>query len=182
MSGVVSIGMDQLNGIISQAALLKAVQRGKIVRLRRSGLNTSALYDVDSFPLKYRIEIYKRYPYLKDDSIARPFIERIEVDGFAARFFEKYQTSDGRYLPVAKQIEYINKACILNMFKTFLATNIKRGEFWQQVSKALPGITREYPCKLPSNILRLQELFSRYCKDGYAVLVSSKYGNSNAAK
>ena len=176
--------MGQLEGIVSENTLMQWVRRGKVRRIKRACYGTQALYDVDSFPLKYRIEIYKHYPYLKDDSIARPFIESIEVDGFAARFFENYQTSDGRYLPVVKQIEYINKACILNMFKVFLTTNrmVKRGDFWQQAVKALPGITREYPCKLPSSTRRLQELFGRYCKDGYAVLVSGKYGNSNAAK
>lgn len=192
MSRVVSIGVDQLSGIVSMNTLMQWLHRGKVTRVNRACFNTPAQYDVESFPYKYKVEIYKRYPDLKATHAAKSFVERIEIDGLAARFFESYQVND-KYLPVAKQEEYTNNASILNAFRALLAENdgmraksgsrrMKRSEFWEKASKALPRIADAYKHSLPENPRRLQEKFNEYLKNGYEVFISGKYGNSNSAK
>lgn len=193
MAEPASIGIEQLQGIISQATLLKAVQRGRIVRLNRACYDTPARYEVDSFPLRYRVEIYKRYPDLRQTHEAKPFVQTIEIDGDAARYFEEYRTLDDRHLPAAKQEEYTNNASILNAFHALLRGNdgmrlksggkrMMRGEFWKKAAQALPRIADVYKHSLPENPRRLQAKYNEYQRIGYAALVNGRLGNSNAAK
>ena len=70
------------------------------------------MFAVDSLPLKYRVEIYRRYPDAQEKADSKPFMDRIEPDGKALMYFEEYILSDGRHLPTDKQMEYANRRMI----------------------------------------------------------------------
>ena len=53
---------DDFAGIISYDAIQKSVQRGRIEQVRRACNGMEALFAVDSLPVKYKNEVYRRYP------------------------------------------------------------------------------------------------------------------------
>lgn len=193
MAEPASIGIEQLQGIIGTNTLKSLVRRNRVTRLNRACFDTPARYEVESFPLRYRVEIYKRYPDLKETHEARPFVQTISPDGEAARYFEAQRMPDGRHLSAKVQEEYTNNASILNAFHALLVSNdgmrlksggkrMKRGEFWTKAAMALPRIADVYRHTLPENPRRLQEKYNEYQKKGYSALLSGRLGNSNAAK
>lgn len=189
----ISVSVQELEGIISPSALGKLVQRGQATIAQRGCRNTPALYYLDSLPYKFRHEVYKRYPDLNAQVAAKPFIETIEPDGAAIKFFDLFKFDDGEGLDPDKREEYSNNAAILNSFAAWLDTSnserkkssqsrCPKGEFWEAASSALDRIADTYPNSLPRNSRRLQDKFNLYIKDGYRSLISGKHRNANASK
>lgn len=184
---------DDLSVIVNYETLKKMVLRGKAERVRRPSAELPALYAVDSLPLKYKIEVYRRYPDLKAQAESKPFVESIEPDGAALDFYQRHQFGDGKYLPTDKQTEYANNAAVLNAFRLVLERSdsqhrkqskrcISKAEFWRKAAQALPRIADTFPHTLPENPRRLQEKFNQYVREGYGALITGKYGTRNAAK
>lgn len=181
------------DGIVSKSLIDWWNSNGKVDRVRRGCNNSPALYAVDSLPLKYKTEVYRRYPDLKAQAESKLFMESIEPDGAALHFYQSYQLADGRFLPTEKQNEYANNAAILNAFRVALERSdsqhrkqskrcIGRTEFWRKAAEALPRIADAFPHSLPENPRRLQEKYNQYQREGYSVLITGKYGTRNAAK
>ena len=184
---------DDLSEIVNYDTLKKMVLRGKAKRERRPSAELPALYAVDSLPLKYKMEVYRRYPDLKGQAESKPFVESIEPDGAALDFFQNYRFDDGRHLPTDKQTEYAHNAAVLNAFRVVLERSdsqhrkqskrcISKAEFWRKAAQALPRIADTFPHTLPENPRRLQEKFNQYVREGYGVLITGRYGTRNAAK
>ena len=187
--------MGDLEGIISYDALKKLVQRGRVERIQRGCLDTQAQYNADSFPQKYKVNIYRRFPDLAAQEEVRPMLDKVALDQAAVVFFEDYRRneSDKKGLSDEKRAEYVNNASILNAFRDMLENSdgkhvrtshpkIGRGEFWKRAAKALPRIADRWPNSLPQNARRLQEKYNLYIREGYASLISKKFNNSNSAK
>ena len=181
------------DGIMSESLIKQLRFRGRIEQARRACYETPALFAVESLPFKYKAEVYRRFPDMKAQAESRPFVDSIEPDGAALNFYETYRLDDGRYLPADKQTEYANNAAILNAFSSVLERSnsqhrkqskrcISKAEFWKKAAEALPRIADKYPNSLPQNPRRLHEKFNQYRREGYAALVTGKYGTRNAAK
>ena len=180
-------------GIMSVASVDKLTARGKIDRVRRGCNGTPALFAVDSLPVKYRTEVYKRYPDEQEQAESKPFVEAIEEDGKAIAFYSDYVLDDGRHLPIDKQQEYANNAAVMRAFGLCIERanshrirqskpKIKLGEFWSKAAAALPRIGDRWPNSLPQNARRLQIKWKEYQKKGYSCFISKKWQNANAAK
>lgn len=189
------VSADELEGIVSYNTIRVLVQRGRVERVRRGCYDTPALYNADSFPQKYKVEIYRRFPDLAAQEEARPMLDKVALDQAAVVFFEDYRRneSDKKGLSDEKRAEYVNNASILNAFRDMLENSdgkhvrtshskIGRGEFWKRAAKALPRIADRWPNSLPQNARRLQEKYNLYIREGYASLISKKFNNSNSAK
>ena len=181
------------DGIVSKSLVDWWNSNGKVERVRRGCNGTPALFAVDSLPYKYKTEVYRRFPDMKAQAESKPFVECIEPDGAALSFYETYELGDGKYLPTDKQNEYANNAAILNAFRAVLERSnsqrtkqshkrINKTEFWRKAAQALPRIADTFPNSLPENPRRLQEKFNQYLREGYASLITGKYGTRNAAK
>lgn len=189
------VTVEDLEGVISYNTFKSLVQRGRVERVRRGCYDTPALYNADSFPSKYKAEIYRRFPDLAAQDEARPLLDKVILDQAAVEFFETHllDESTGTRLSEEKRTEYTNNASILNAFRDMLETSDsmhaktshrpkKRGEFWADAARALPRIADRWPNSLPQNARRLQEKYNQYIKEGYASLISKKFHNSNSAK
>lgn len=189
------VTVEDLQGIMPYKTLNTLVYRGRVERIQRGCYDTPALYNADSFPSKYKAEIYRRFPDLAAQEEARPLLDKVVLDQAAAEFFETHllDESTGTRLSEEKRTEYTNNASILNAFRDMLETSDgmraktshrlkKRGEFWADAAKALPRIADRWPNSLPQNARRLQEKYNQYIKEGYASLISKKFHNSNSAK
>lgn len=170
---------------MSAGNLQKMSQRGKITRVRRGCNDTPALFAVDSLPLKYRVEVYRRYPDAQEKAESKPFMDSIEPDGKAMMYYGEYVLSDGRHLPTDKQVEYANNCAILNAFGRVIEESnshrirqskprLNKSEFWAKAAAALPRLSDEYPNSLPNNPRRLGMKYNEYKRDGYEVMISKK--------
>ena len=139
-------------GIMSKPCVDAMVRRGKVQQVRRGCNGTPALFAVDSLPLKYRTEVYRRYPDAQEKADSKPFVEAIEPDGEAMQFYADYVLADGRHLSNEKQTEYANNCAIMNAFRLCIdranshrirqsKAKIKLGEFWTKAAAALPRIS-----------------------------------------
>ena len=180
-------------GIMSDCHIKQLTARGQVNRVQRACYGNPALYEVDSLPLKYKNEVYKRFPDIKAQAMAQPDIEEIFPDQAAIDYYATYKLPDGRYLPAKSQDEYANNAAILNMFRRQIEmsnsqrrkagrSRINKTEYWNKKAQSLPRYADRYPHSLPENSRRLQEKFRLYVKGGYEMLISGKYLNKNAAK
>ena len=189
----VAISWGQLDGIISMPYLQKLVSNKIVTRIQRGQCNAPALYDANSFPHKYKVEIFRRYPSLQEDSQTKPFIDTIVIDGKAVEFYEDYLIDGERKLTLKHQEEFTNAASVLNAMGARLAEcdsyraksshrKIRRGEFWGNMSKLLPAIKEKYPNALPEHPRKLQEKYRQYLQYGYYTFISNKFNNKNAGK
>ena len=64
------------------------VRKGQVQQVRKGGNGRTALFVVDSLPLKWRTEVYKRYPDLQEQADSKEFMDTIEPDGAACYFIK----------------------------------------------------------------------------------------------
>ena len=194
IDGKVCISYEELTGrIITPANLNNLVSRKKVVRVQRGGNGRVALFDPDSLPLKYRTEVYKRWPDLKEQAESKEFIDTVEPDGAAFDFFQSYTLSDGRHLPEDKVLEYASNAAIMNAFRACWDAHVSKRQrsgkrttlakkFWARAAAALPRLADRFPHSLPNNSKWLSMRFKEYVRDGYVCFISGRFLNGNAGK
>lgn len=194
VNGKICISHAELTGrIITTANLNNLVRRGRVEQVQRGGNGREALFIVDSLPLKWRTEVYKRYPDLQEQAESREFIDTIEPDARALDYFQTYKLADGRHLPDDKVLEYASNAAVMNAFRRCWEAHVSKRQrtgkkavaakvFWARAAAALPRLADRYPHSLPGSARRLQMKFAEYVRDGYECFISGKYLNGNAAK
>lgn len=177
--------------------LLRA-DRGSRLRVLRRGCNcTTALYEVESFPERYRAAIRESFGSLEEQRRARAFIDTIKIDQDAAAYYEEASVGGARGLDDEKRMLYTNSASILNAIAAQLRAaaeeqakagrrnRVNMGQYWAAMSEYLPRVADVYPHNLPENPRSLQRKFLAYIAGGtlhYEALISGKHGNKNAAK
>lgn len=194
INGTICISHAELTGrIITTANLNNLVRRGQVQQVRKGGNGREALFSVESLPLKWRTEVYKRYPDLQEQAESREFVDTVEPDGAAFDYFQSYVLSDGRHLPEDKVLEYASNAAIMNAFRRCWDAHVSKRQksgkkataakdFWQRAAAALPRLADSFPHSLPGSARRLQMKFAEYVAEGYDCFISGKYLNKNAGK
>lgn len=190
----ICLTFEELTGRIMTTANLKAlVRKGQIKQVQRGGNGRVALFELDSLALKWRTEVYKRYPDLQEQAESKEFLDTITPDGAAFDFFQSYQLSDGRHLPEDKVLEYSSNAAIMNAFRRCWDAHVSKRQrsgkkttaakdFWKRAAAALPRLADSFPHSLPGSPRRLQMKMAEYVRDGYVCFISGKFLNGNAAK
>lgn len=194
VNGTVCISHAELTGrIITTSNLNALVRKGQVNQVRKGGNGRTALYAVDSLPLKWRTEVYRRYPDLQERAESKEFVDTIEPDAKALDFFQTYKLADGRCLPDDKVLEYASNAAVMNAFRRCWEAHVSKRkrtgkkavaakEFWGRAAAALPRLADSFPHSLPGSARRLQMKFQEYLQQGYVCFISGKYLNGNAAK
>ena len=194
VNGTICISHAELTGRIITTANLKAlVRKGQVKQVQRGGNGREALFAVESLPMKWRTEVYRRYPDLQEQAESKEFLDTIQPDGAALNFFEGYTLADGRNLPAEKVLEYSANAAIMNAFRVCWDAHVSKRqrsgkkalaakEFWARAAASLPRLADRWPHSLPGSARRLQMKMAEYVEQGYACFISGKYLNGNAAK
>ena len=194
IDGKVCISYGELTGrIITPANLNNLVSRKKVVRVQRGGNGREALFAVESLPMKWRTEVYRRYPDLQEQADSKEFLDTIQPDGAALNFFEGYALADGRNLPADKVLEYSANAAIMNAFRACWDAHVSKRqrsgkkalaakEFWARAAASLPRLADRWPHSLPGSPRRLSMKCAEYVREGYACFISGKFQNGNAGK
>lgn len=184
---------ELIAGIMTEDTVKNLRRRKQIKQVQRACYGTPALFAVESLPLKYRTEVYRRYPDLQEKADSKPFMDTITPDGQAMQFYADYVLADGRHLTTEKQAEYSNNCAIMNAFRQCIETSnshrlrqskprLNKTEFWRKAAAALPRLADRFPHSLPESDRRLQRKFNEYLHDGYVCFISKKFQNINAAK
>lgn len=184
---------ELVGGIMTAATIKNLRRRDQLRQVRRGCYDTPALFAVDSLPLKYRTEVYRRYPDLKEQAESKPFMDTIIPDGEAILFYETYKLADGRNLKPEVQAMYANNCAIMNAFRRVIETanshrlrqskpKLNKSEFWKKAAAALPRLADRFPHSLPESERRLQRKFNEYLHVGYECFISKKFLNKNSAK
>ena len=194
VNGTICISHAELTGrIITTANLNNLVRRGKVKQVQKGGNGREALFAVESLPMKWRTEVYRRYPDLQEQADSKEFLDTVQPDGAALNFFESYTLADGRNLPADKVLEYSANAAIMNAFRACWDAHVSKRqrsgkkalaakEFWARAAGSLPRLAERWPHSLPGSARRLQMKMAEYVEQGYACFISGKYLNGNAAK
>lgn len=194
IDGKICISHEELTGRVITTANLKAlVRKGQVRQVQKGGNGRVALFDVESLPLKWRTEVYRRWPDLKEQAESREFIDTVEPDGAAFDFFQGYTLNDGRHLPEDKVMEYASNAAIMNAFRRCWEAHVSKRqrtgkkavaakEFWARAAAALPRLADRFPHSLPGSPRRLSMKCAEYVRDGYECFISGKFQNGNAGK
>lgn len=85
-------------GIMSPDLIKWYRRENKLEQLCRGGNGREALFAVDSLPVKYKNEVYRRYPDLQAQAASKKFIDEIVPDGVAMNFYAEYKRSEERHV------------------------------------------------------------------------------------
>ncbi|MBR4849903.1 MAG: hypothetical protein IKV09_03130 [Alistipes sp.] len=181
---------DDLACVMSRDQIMRHAER-----VCRGGNGRAALYAVDTLPVRFKIEVMRRYPDLQAQAEYKEFADAIITDTAAEAYYAEYKIDGVRGLSYEKQEEYTNNATILAAFHDLLqrctsmrgklGKRVNLGGFWEARAKMLPRIADRFPNTLPENARRLREKHDEFYRGGtpnYEVLISRKFQNSNAAK
>lgn len=166
--------------------------RPELTVLRRGCKGTPALVEWRSIPDRFKnIAIAMLGGDPAEVTAPKLFKQHMVIDPAAMEFYSHYVLPTGRTLSADKIKEYTHTASALNTLVFFannrrafvkaLGGNAPR-DVWAKLSELLAEVQADYSFKLPFASERLRDKASAYKKDGYASLVSAKFGNSNSRK
>lgn len=188
-NGKLCISMRELadNGVMTMAYCNKLATRKKIDIARRGDRGGCALVVVDSFPPRYKEDIYTRFPDSDSVRLAGWFRSNYEIDQSAVVFFHDPEKT-GLDLKPEKIREYVTNASVLNTCirlyeNARIYQRIAGDKYdWGKMAAAVDSLRTQFGHTLPGSMLRFRKKVAEYKRDGYGCLISGKFGNQSARK
>ena len=190
---IIAVTVEDLTGgidpVMTPACYFKLQQRGRFTVLRPGkGYGSYALIEYASLPERFKARFIEKYG--KPEDIMKKEKAGLPQDQAAQRFFYEHILPNGEHIPEPKQEEYTVNARVLNalqdMFNTqkamHRAGNNNTPVIWSNIFKASEELRDTYHHTLPKSGARLRDKLREYAKEGYACLVSGKFGNKNTIK
>jgi len=163
---------------------------GNFVTHGRGGNGNGVLIEFDSLPDNLQEKVRAKYGADLHKHIAKlPLAKMVVTDYKAANFYASHVKNGGGHLPLELQQRYQRQAEWLNMIQMLLddkralkdTLNISIDTFWEYVID-LHQVDRPVNPVLPKTKDKLRKLLVRYKENGYASLISKKFGNQNTRK
>lgn len=176
-------------GVMTQSNYKQMANRGRFDVVRRGGgsSNNYALVAVDSLPESYREKVEELFPGGDKVRLAGWVRSNYEVDPMAnAFFYSKEQV--GFELPPEKIREYVTNASVLNCCirlyeRASTSQKLMGGKYnWEMMAAAIESLRDQFGHTLPTSTLRFRKKVAEYKREGYACLISGKFGNQSARK
>ena len=174
--------------VMTEGNYKKMASRGRLEVVRQGkGLGNYALVAVDSLPTAYQTKVMELYPDGAQRRLQGWIKSNYAVDQSAVAFFHD-KSKTGIDLPEAKVKEYVVNAsvlntCILLYNRASSAQKLFGGTYnWDQMATTIESLRKEYGHTLPASTLRFRKKVAEYKRDGYACLISGKFGNQSARK
>ena len=176
-------------GIVTEANYRNWTNRNRVDVVQRGGgaRGSYALIAVDSLPDRYKEKVEEVYPGGSQARLEGWIISNYEVDQKAtAFFFSKEQC--GVALPVDKAKEYVTNASVLNTCiklydRAATAQKLFGGKYdWTMMAATIETLRKRFGHTLPASTLRFRKKVNDYKANGYACLISGKFGNQSARK
>ena len=180
---------ELVDGGIMSAPNYKAMSsRGRIDVVRRGGGRDSyALVAVDSLPLDYKEKVQALYPDGPLMHLNAWVCSNYEIDQRAVAFFHSRERA-GVELPPEKIKEYVVNASVLNccvkLYERAATAKKMFGEKynWEKMASSIESLRDKFGHTLPASTLRFRKKVTEYKREGYACLISGKFGNQSARK
>lgn len=189
--GRLCVSMRELvdNNIVSEANYRNWTNRGRVEIARRGGGSAEnyALVVVDSLPTKYREDVEAKLGKGEEVLAAGWFRENYERDQAAVAWFND-RANTGIDLKESKKEECVINASVLNCC---IRLHSRASEFqrilgntyqWEKMAAAVESLREQFGHTLPTSMFRLRKKVAQYRKEGYASLISGKFGNQTARR
>lgn len=174
-------------GIMTIPNYKQLAARKKIDIARRGDRGGCALVVVDSFPPRYKEDIYTRFPDSDSVRLAGWVRSNYEIDQSAVVFFHDPEKT-GLDLKPEKIREYITNASVLNtcirLYDNARTYQRIAGDKydWGKMAAAVDSLRVQFGHTLPGSMLRFRKKVAEYRREGYGCLISGKFGNQSARK
>ncbi|WP_300858745.1 hypothetical protein [uncultured Duncaniella sp.] len=151
------------------------------------GKGNYALVVVDTLPDKYRDQVALIFPDSEAVMVAGWVRENYQRDQAAVVFFND-RTQTGLDLKPEKKEELIVNASVLNTCIRLYerAKTVQRlmgyDYHWEKMADAIKSLQQQYGHTLPTSPHRFRKKVAEYRKNGYASLLSGKFGNQCARR
>lgn len=176
------------HGIMTKANYGQMAFRGDFTVARQGkGKGNYALVVVDTLPDKYRDQVALIFPDSEAVMVAGWVRENYQRDQAAVVFFnDRNQT--GLDLKQEKKEELIVNASVLNtcirLYERAKTMQRLMGNdyHWEKMADAIKSLQQQYGHTLPTSPHRFRKKVAEYRKNGYASLLSGKFGNQCARR
>lgn len=176
-------------GIMTQEYCRQLASRGRLTMARRGGgaKNHYALVVVDSLPTQHLEEVREKLGSGDEVLAAGWFRDNYERDQAAVAWFND-RSKTGIDMKPAKVEECVVNASVLNCcirlhsrasdFQRILGNTYQ----WEKMAKAVESLREQFGHTLPTSMFRFRKKVAQYRKEGYASLISGKFGNQTARR
>lgn len=176
-------------GIMTEPNYKQLASRGRFDVVRRGGgaVGCYALVAVDSLPQRYKDKVEEVYPGGTQVRLEGWIKSNYETDQQAVAFFFSKEKC-GVALPREKAQEYITNASVLNTCiklyeRAATAQKLFGGKYdWGKMAATIEILRKHFGHTLPASTLRFRKKVNDYKTNGYACLISGKFGNQSARK
>lgn len=176
-------------GIVTKSNYRNWTNRNLVDVVKRGGgaRGSYAQIAVDSLPQRSQDKVNEVYPGGAQARLEGWIKSNYEVDQAAtAFFFDKGKC--GVVLTADKAKEYITNASVLNTCirlyeRASIAQKLFGGKYdWSMMATTIETLRRHFGHTLPASTLRFRKKVNDYKANGYACLISGKFGNQSARK
>lgn len=180
------ISMNELvgKGVMTRGCYDKLVVRRQIEVARRGNRSCYALVAYDSLPEKYKDMVDAMYPD-KGKVMLQEWVRKNYHRDQNAQVWFSDREKVGFDLKPRQVNEYVVNASVLNcclyLYDNASARMRLMGKTysWEQMADCVSSLKELYGHTLPESMLRFRMKANAYRRDGYASLVSGKFGNQN---
>ncbi len=181
-------------GIMTQEYCRQLASRGRLTMARRGGgaKNHYALVVVDSLPTQYLEEVKEKLGSGDEILAAGWFCENYERDQKAVTWFNDRDKCPIEFKDEKKRRQWVEEcvvdASVLNCcirlysrasdFQRILGNTYQ----WEKMAKAVESLREQFGHTLPTSMFRFRKKVAEYKRDGYASLISGKFGNQAARR
>lgn len=174
------------HGIMTEANYKQMSYRGDFTVARTArGKGNYALVVVDSLPDKYRDQVSLIFPDSDAVMVAGWVRENYERDQAAVVFFNDRDKTGLDLKPKKIEELIVNASVLITCIRLYdHAKTVQRlmGEtyHWEKMADAIESLRRQYGHTLPTSPHRFRKKVAEFRRDGYASLLSGRFGNQCA--
>ena len=181
-------------GIMTQEYCRQLASRGRLTMARRGGgaKNHYALVVVDSLPTQHLEEVKEKLGSGDEVLAAGWFRENYERDQAAVAWFNDRQKCPIEFKDEKKRRQWVEE-CVVNasVLNCCIRPHSRASDFqrilgntyqWEKMTKAVESLREQFGHTLPTSMFRFRKKVAQYRKEGYASLISGKFGNQTARR
>ena len=185
------ISMRELvdGGVMSHSNYCQLAARGRLDVVRRGGRTGYALVSVSSLPDTYREKVNALYPDPSLEVLLAWLGANYEIDQAAVTYFNDWKVKCGHDGAKDEHVaDYVANASVLNacirLYNNAKAIHKTMGMKydWSMMAQAVEGYRIKTGHTLPTSMLRFRKKVNEYQAEGYACLISGKFGNQSRRK
>lgn len=180
-------------GIMTQEYCRQLASRKRIEMARSGrGKGNYALVVVDSLPTQYLEEVKEKLGSGDEILAAGWFCENYERDQKAVIWFNDCQKCPIEFKDEKKRRQWVEE-CVVNasVLNCCIRLYSRASDFqrilgntyqWEKMAKAVESLREQFGHTLPTSMFRFRKKVAEYKRDGYASLISGKFGNQAARR